>query len=71
MYRKLTDTTTDKESGLFALLFLLDYQGYVYFDDDYDDDILSLEKHLLEKKVNFIKGESNRKYLSTVKSNNQ
>lgn len=58
------DTLEDKEMELFALLFLLDNQGYVYYDDDNDEDIISLEKHLTDCNIKFTKGQRNRKYLT-------
>lgn len=58
------DTLEDKEMELFALLFLLDNQGYVYYDDDNDEDIIPLEKHLTDCNIKFTKGQRNRKYLT-------
>lgn len=64
MGQRLMDTLEDKERELFALLFLLDNQGYVYYDDDNDEDIASLEKHLTDQNIKFEKGQRNRKYLT-------
>jgi len=64
MGKRLMDTLEDKERELFALLFLLDNQGYVYYDDDNDEDIASLEKHLTDQNIKFEKGQRNRKYLT-------
>ena len=65
MRNKLTNTVENKEGELFALLFLLDSQQYVYYDYDNDSDILDLEKHLKENNIPFEKGQKNRKYLTT------
>ncbi len=64
MGKRLMDTLEDKERELFALLFLLDNQGYVYYDDDNDEDIASLEKYLSDQNIKFEKGQRNRKYLT-------
>jgi len=58
------NTCEDDESELFALLFLLDVQQYVYYDNDDDNDILMLENHLKSKNIEFEKGQRNRKYLT-------
>ena len=65
MQNKLTNTVVDKEGELFALLFLLDSQQYVYYDEDNDKDIFLLENHLKGKNIPFEKGQRNRKYLTT------
>lgn len=62
---KLIDTISDKDSGLYALLFLLDSQQYVYYDEDDDADIAELEAHLKTKDIPYTKGQKNRKYLTT------
>ena len=64
MLNKLTSTVEDKEGELFALLFLLDNQGYVYYDNNSDNDIVLLEEHLKSKNIPFDKGQRNRKYLT-------
>lgn len=65
MQNKLTNTVQDKEGELFALLFLLDSQQYVYYDEEGDKDIFLLENHLKENNIPFNKGQRNRKYLTT------
>ncbi len=65
MFEKLTNTIDDKDGELFAMLFLLDYQGYVYFDDDNDDDIFLLKNHLNANNIRYTIGQLNRKYITT------
>jgi hypothetical protein len=64
MQNKLTNNV-HIESVLYVLLWLLQTYGYVYFDNDSDEDIIELENHLISTNVPFKKGDSNRKYITT------
>lgn len=63
--KKLTDTAPQKEGELFAQLWLLDYQKYLYYDDPNDKDIDIVEQHLKDNNIPYKKGRHNRLHLTT------
>jgi flagellar biosynthesis/type III secretory pathway M-ring protein FliF/YscJ len=64
--KKLTDTAPQKEGELFAMLWLLDYQQYLYYDKEDDKDIAIVEQHLKENNIPYKKGRHNRLHLTTL-----
>lgn len=66
MKNNVRNTAEVKEGELYVLLWLLDYQGIVYFDKETDTDIINLENHLNKTNIKFKKGKSNRMYLSLL-----
>ena len=63
---RFTSLVKDKESILFALAFLLDYGGHVYYDEDTDPDIIELEQFLTENNIRYEKTQRNRKAICTI-----
>lgn len=65
---KMSCYVEDKESELFALIWLLDSQGYIYYDNDPKDLIWIDEVRSFLKMKNFpyTEGVRNRNYLSVI-----
>lgn len=63
----ISSLVEDKESELFLHLWLLDYQGIFFYDDDNREHVDQLDQvkgFLIKNDIKFKEGRRNRSYLS-------